>query len=123
MRKVVFMEGGLELMKQDQKEADAQNQSKNEYVDIQMGKHDVFFKKGYNILYTINELLLGIWFLIGSIFFYFEPMKTWGVTLFVLGSVQMLIRPTIRLAHRFHLRKHYEKEYEEKSSLKKERMK
>jgi heme O synthase-like polyprenyltransferase len=108
------MEGGYIIMVQPQKETDAKKQSKKEYVEIQMGRHDLFFKKGYEVFYTINELLLGMWFLIGSVFFYFETMKTWGVTLFVLGSVQMLIRPTIRLVHRFHLRKHYENEYEEK---------
>ncbi len=87
---------------------------KQQYVDVQMGKHDLFFKKNYNILYTLNDILLGLWFFIGSIFFYFESLKTWGVTLFVIGSFQLLIRPTIRLVHRFHLRKHYKKEYEKK---------
>lgn len=115
MSRLVSKEGGHQLMEQQEKQdADAQHQSKDKYVDIQMGKHDLFFKKGYDILYTINEWLLGIWFLVGSIFFYYESLKTWGVTLFVLGSVQMLIRPTIRLVHRFHLRKHYEREYEDK---------
>jgi hypothetical protein len=85
------------------------NQKSNEqkYVDFDIGKHEFFFKKNYAILYTINDFLLGIWFLVGSIFFYFEHLKTWGVTLFVLGSIQMLIRPTIRLIHNFHLRKEY----------------
>ncbi len=96
------------------KEADAKQQSKDEYVDIKMGDHDLFIKKGYEIFYTINEFLLGVWFLIGSILFYFDSLQTWGVTLFVLGSMQMLIRPTIRLVHRFHLKIHYQKEYEKK---------
>ncbi|MGP4060281.1 YrhK family protein [Halobacillus sp. H74] len=95
-------------------EVDEQEQTKDEYVDLKMGKHDVFFKKSYEILYTLNDFLLGLWFLIGSVFFYFESTKMWGVTLFVLGSIQMLIRPTIRLVHRFHLRKIYSQEYENK---------
>ncbi|UOR10859.1 YrhK family protein [Halobacillus amylolyticus] len=94
--------------------ANAQTNSKQDYVDIKMGNHDLFVKKGYDMMYTINDFLLGMWFLIGSIFFYFESLKDWGVTLFVLGSVQMLIRPTIRLFHRFQLRKHYENEYDRK---------
>nr|WP_079528950.1 YrhK family protein [Halobacillus hunanensis] len=92
--------------------ANAKTDSKQDYVDIKMGDHDLFVKKGYDGLYTLNDFLLGIWFLIGSVFFYFEHLKDWGVTLFVLGSLQMLIRPTIRLFHRFQLKKHYEKEYE-----------
>ncbi|MFZ0368142.1 MAG: YrhK family protein [Halobacillus sp.] len=84
-----------------------------------MGKHDLFFKKSYEVLYTVNDFLLGLWFLIGSVCFYFEAAKTWGVSLFVLGSLQMLIRPTIRLAHRIHLKNIYRREYEkqQKKSL------
>ncbi|MBH0229036.1 YrhK family protein [Halobacillus sp. KCTC 3957] len=81
-----------------------------------MGKQGLFVKKGYDTLYTINDVLLGLWFLIGSICFYFETLKMWGVTLFVLGSVQMLIRPTIRLVHHFQLRNEYEDEYERKNN-------
>ncbi|MCA0971284.1 YrhK family protein [Halobacillus litoralis] len=95
-------------------QADAKTHSKDQYVEIKMGHHGVFFKKSYEILYTINDFLLGIWFLIGSVLFYFEHLKTWGVTLFVVGSFQMLIRPTIRLVHQFHLKRHYQKEYERK---------
>ncbi|KGP90808.1 hypothetical protein N780_03735, partial [Pontibacillus chungwhensis BH030062] len=91
-------------MNQEQ-QANAQTQSKEDYVDLKVGKHDLFFKKPYQILYTLNDFLLGLWFLIGSICFYFEgAVKTWGVTLFVLGSFQLLIRPSIRLAHRIHLK-------------------
>lgn len=95
--------------------ADAQQHSRDQYVDIKMGKHDLFFKKRYQVLYTLNHFLLGLWFLIGSICFYFEgPVKTWGVTLFVLGSLQMLIRPAISLVHRLHLKKVYREEYDSK---------
>ena len=105
---------GKEIKMSKHKKANAQTQSKEEYVDIQMGHHDLFFKKGYQVFYTVNEFLLGLFFLIGSIFFYFESLKTWGVSLFVLGSLQMLIRPTIRLIHRFDLKNHYKEEYENK---------
>ncbi|MCD5324991.1 YrhK family protein [Pontibacillus sp. HN14] len=82
---------------------------------MKVGHHDLFFKKPYQILYTLNDILLGLWFFIGSICFYFEgTVKTWGVTLFVIGSFQLLIRPTIRLVHRIHLKKYYKEEYEQK---------
>lgn len=99
-----------------EKEADANSHTREQYVEIKMGNHDLFFKKGYKVLYTLNDFLLGLWFLIGSIFFYFESLKTWGVTLFVLGSLQMLIRPSIRMVHSIHMKKLYQKEYEEKQN-------
>ncbi|MFQ3545984.1 YrhK family protein [Halobacillus rhizosphaerae] len=106
----------MENRQKHSEQADADFHSKEQYADIKMGSHNIFFKKGYDVLYTINDFIIGVWFLIGSIFFYFESLKTWGVTLFVLGSLQLLIRPTIRLVHRFHMRNYYRKEYEEKQS-------
>ncbi|ENH95992.1 hypothetical protein J416_13184 [Gracilibacillus halophilus YIM-C55.5] len=92
---------------------DQHQQKRNEYVDSQMAKHNRFYKDIYNILYTLNDFTIAVWFLIGSIFFYFESLKTWGVTLFVIGSFQFLIKPTIRLIHEVNARKHYGTEYDQ----------
>lgn len=90
-----------------------ENAARNEYIENRMKDHTPFFKKIYHSLYTINDFLLGLWFFIGSICFYFEgPWRVLGVTLFVVGSLQLLIRPTIRLIHEFHARRHYGREYD-----------
>ncbi|WP_406944884.1 YrhK family protein [Halobacillus sp. SY10] len=89
-----------------------QKSDKEKYVELHIGKHNIFFKKTYDIFYTINDVLIGVCFLIGSIFFYFEHLKNIGVTLFVLASILMLIRPTIRLVHHFHMKKVYGEQYE-----------
>lgn len=81
-------------------------------LDIHLGKYDLFFKKGYKVLYTINDFLIGIWFLIGSFMFFSDATKTAGVWLFVIGSFELLIRPTIRLIHDIHFRKHLKKQYQ-----------
>lgn len=86
------------------------------YIDRRMKGHTLFFRKIYHTLYTINDFLLGLWFFIGSICFYFEgPWRILGVTLFVLASFQFLVRPTIRLVHEFHARRHYGHEYDRQS--------
>ncbi|SIS40216.1 YrhK family protein [Salimicrobium flavidum] len=90
-----------------------QHQSREEYVENKMKNHSQFYSNFYKVLYTVNDFTSGLWFFIGSILFYFsEPMKTWGVTLFVLGSIQFMVRPTIRLVHEAHARKHYGKQYD-----------
>lgn len=92
------------------------HQTREEYVESRMNTHSQFFKGIYKTLYTINDFAAGLWFFIGSILFYFsEPLKTWGVTLFVLGSIQFMIRPAIRLVHEAHARKHYGEEYDKKT--------
>lgn len=66
-------------------------------------------------MYTVNDFLAGLWFFIGSVLFYFpEPYKTWGISLFVLGSIEFMIRPTIRLVHEARARKHYGEQYDKK---------
>ncbi|MFQ6386375.1 YrhK family protein [Priestia aryabhattai] len=85
-----------------------------DYGEFEIGKYEFFFKKSYKVIYTINDFLIGIWFLIGSILFFYDSLKNIGVWLFVLGSVQLLIRPTIKLVHDFHLRKYLKKGYDNK---------
>ncbi|MCG1029076.1 YrhK family protein [Virgibacillus halodenitrificans] len=89
------------------------SQTRDEYVTGKMRQHTRFYKKIYQLLYTLNDFLLGLWFLIGSIFFYFEPLKTWGVTLFVIASLQFVLKPTIRLIHEIDAKRYYGRKYDE----------
>ncbi|WP_176583166.1 YrhK family protein [Priestia megaterium] len=87
---------------------------KEDYGEIEIGKYELFFKKSYKVINTINDFLIGIWFLIGSILFFYDSLKNIGIWLFFLGSVQLLIRPTIKLVHDFHLRKYLKEGYRNK---------
>ncbi|MGE4531164.1 MAG: YrhK family protein [Acidithiobacillus sp.] len=49
------------------------------------------------MLFLINDFMIGILFLVGSFFFFYPSMETTGVWLFVIGSAELLIRPSIRL--------------------------
>jgi len=57
----------------------------------------------YETLSVINDFFVGVWFLIGSVFFLYESTVILGTWLFILGSAQLLIRPTIRLARTMHM--------------------
>ncbi|MFD2639996.1 YrhK family protein [Piscibacillus salipiscarius] len=102
-------------MTEEENQTNAQHQSREDYIDEQMQQHKRFYKKIYNVLYTLNDFTVAFWFLIGSIFFYFESLKTWGVTLFVLASFQFAIKPTIRLIHEIKARGHYGREYDQQN--------
>lgn len=80
--------------------------NKNQDLEINLGEYELFFKQRYTILSYTNDILLGLWFLIGSVFFFWESTKTAGVWLFVLGSIQLIIRPIIRIVHRIHLKRY-----------------
>jgi hypothetical protein len=42
---------------------------------------------------------------LGSIFFFFKSTETLALWMFLIGSLQFFMRPTIRLARLFHLRR------------------
>ncbi|MCT2535754.1 YrhK family protein [Aquibacillus koreensis] len=83
-----------------------QNRRDNDYVEVLLGKYDLFFKKSYQIIYNINDFLIALWFLIGSILFFYESLKNIGIWLFVIASVQYSIRPLIRIIHSIHLKRY-----------------
>ena len=57
----------------------------------------------YEKLYTINDFVAALYFLAGSILFFYESMQTAATWCFTLGSVHFLLRPTIKVAREFHL--------------------
>src|SRR5699024_1445202 len=59
----------------------------------------------YESLSIANDVVLGIWFTVGSFLFFSESTMTEATVLFVLGSMQMLIGPVIRVSRRIHLRR------------------
>jgi hypothetical protein len=74
-------------------------------LDVRIGHHELVLSQRYEAASIANDVLIGIWFIVGSIFFFFASMMTAGTVLFLIGSIQMTIRPAIRLARRFHLQR------------------
>ncbi len=57
----------------------------------------------YKALYQLNDVVLGLIFLIGSFLFFSETTVFQGTVLFVIGSIQMIIRPLIAMIHDLHM--------------------
>lgn len=72
---------------------------------VDIGSKKVVIQKRYKVLGAVNDLLIAIWFLTGSILFFFDSMMTGGTWLFVAGSLQLLMRPALTLAELIHIRK------------------
>ena len=75
------------------------------YFEFDIGGFGIFFNKRYQLLAIINDLTLGIWFTIGSVLFLFSQTQTAGTILFILGRMQLLGRPILKLLHAFFVRK------------------
>ncbi|WP_328828291.1 YrhK family protein [Nocardioides acrostichi] len=70
------------------------------------GRRELVLRGRYETLSTANDLLVALWFLVGSILFLRASTTYAGTWLFIVGSAQLLARPAIRLTRRFHLRRH-----------------
>lgn len=77
---------------------------KNDLV-LHFGHEELVIRKRYEALSIANDVLIGLWFLVGSFMFFSETLQFAGTVLFVIGSVEMLLRPVIRLARHVHLQR------------------
>ncbi|MDD9205644.1 YrhK family protein [Georgenia sp. 10Sc9-8] len=74
-------------------------------VQLPLGHEKVVIDNKYETLSIINDVLIAVFFVAGSIMFYFESLQTEATTMFLLGSIDFLLRPVIRLARRVHLKR------------------
>ncbi|MBZ5488516.1 YrhK family protein [Halomonas aquamarina] len=83
-----------------------QQDTKTREWTFTFGHEELVVHRRYEVLSMLNDFLLGLWFSVGSVCFFFEGgVRDAGVWLFLLGSVQLLVRPAIRL-HRYIRFKH-----------------
>jgi hypothetical protein len=85
--------------------SDAAGPAEPDSFTLRIGHDELVIRKRYEVLSIVNDILIGVWFVIGSVFFFYESLTTVGTGLFVAGSVELLIRPMIRLARHVHLQK------------------
>ncbi|MES1939425.1 hypothetical protein T5B8_04246 [Salinisphaera sp. T5B8] len=57
----------------------------------------------YEKLYTLNDFFAALYFLVGSVMFFYESLMIPATWCFTLGSVHFLLRPTIKVVREFHI--------------------
>ena len=70
-----------------------------------VGHEELIVRRRYEVASIVNDILIALWFLIGSILFFSEDTTYAGTWFFVVGSIELLLRPGIRLARRVHLKR------------------
>lgn len=86
-------------------QTDTNSVQAKQILDIHLGPEELIISQRYELASIINDIFLGLWFAIGTIFFFSDSTMIWGTWLFLIGSLQMLIRPLIRLGRRIHLQR------------------
>ncbi|MBC7191444.1 YrhK family protein [Marinobacter sp.] len=74
-------------------------------ITLKLGPEELIIRRRYEVISIANDFLIAIWFLLGSILFLFPEYETAAIWLFIIGSFQFLIRPTIRLISHIHIRR------------------
>ncbi|MDN3519382.1 YrhK family protein [Aquisalimonas lutea] len=74
-------------------------------ITLTIGHERLVIRRRYEVISILNDFFIAIWFLLGSVFFLYPSLETAGAWLFVIGSFQFLIRPTIRLVARIHVQR------------------
>ena len=75
-------------------------------LTVHIGDEELVVRKRYEVASILNDLMIAGWFTVGSFLFFSESTTYLGTWLFVIGSIQLGIRPIIRLRRHFHLRKY-----------------
>lgn len=81
-----------------------ENQTDNP-LTVKLGREELVIRRRYELVSIVNDFFIAVWFLIGSILFLFPEYETAAVWLFIIGSFQFLIRPTIRLVSHIHIQR------------------
>ncbi|MBY0176125.1 YrhK family protein [Curtobacterium herbarum] len=72
-------------------------------LTLRLGPDELRVRGLYETISIVNDVMVALWFVAGSILFFSESTTTVGTWFFLVGSVQLLIRPLIRLSRRIHL--------------------
>jgi len=72
---------------------------------VHIGREELVVRRWYEALSIANDTLIALWFIAGSIMFFSSAWTTTGTWCFLLGSVELLIRPVIRFTRLVHVRR------------------
>ena len=70
-----------------------------------LGSRELVIRRRYEVLSIVNDILIAVWFTVGSVLFFSDALTYTGTWFFVVGSVELLVRPAIRLTRQVHLQR------------------
>ncbi|WAJ69690.1 YrhK family protein [Catenovulum adriaticum] len=77
----------------------------NNPLTLKMGHEELIIRRRYEVLSIINDFVVAILFLVGSILFLFPEYEKAAIWLFIFASFQFLLRPAIRLSSHIHIKR------------------
>lgn len=78
-------------------------------LTVHIGHDELIIRRRYEVVSICNDILIALWFIAGSIMFFYSDLMVPGTWCFLLGSIELLIRPLIRLTRLVHIRSMHSK--------------
>ncbi|MDJ1132676.1 YrhK family protein [Streptomyces iconiensis] len=85
--------------------SEPQSRREDGALTLHIGRDELVVQQRYEAASVLNDILIAVWFLIGSIMFFSPEWTRAGTWCFVLGSVELMIRPAIRLGRQLHIKR------------------
>lgn len=74
-------------------------------LTIRVGREELIIRRRYEAASIVNDVMIAVWFIVGSAMYFSEELATVGTWCFLAGSIELLIRPLIRLSRLIHLQR------------------
>lgn len=77
----------------------------NEELTLRIGHQELVIRRRYETASIVNDILIAVWFIIGSVMFFSSDWTVTGTWCFLFGSIELAIRPIVRLSRHVHLQR------------------
>ncbi|MFP8782850.1 YrhK family protein [Planococcus plakortidis] len=73
-------------------------------IEFTSKNHELIIRNRYKFYYNVNDVLIAVWFILGSLLFFWKETETIAIWFFLFGSIELLIRPLMRIFSEIHLK-------------------
>ena len=92
------------MVKISSKKYKLESQPKKDVI-MEIGDFELYFQNAYSVVSLINDILIGILYLGGSLTNLFNGPQMLGKILYLLGSISLILRPLIQLVRNVYIYK------------------
>lgn len=72
---------------------------KEEDIEIKSGRFRLYFQNRYTLISLVNDILIGIFYIIGSLATLTDIPDIYGTYLYLIGGVFLTARPILKIFH------------------------
>ena len=76
-------------------------------VSLRVGRRQIDIEQRWEVASIINDIMVGLWFVAGSILAIEGSYPDLALSFFLVGSSLLLLRAILRLGRRVHIRRGY----------------